>query len=60
MRVLSRLAELTEDEHTRIRARTMLARLGLSAALHIHPGIGCWAGPFSRAYSHAVFNAQRL
>ena len=58
VRVLGRLAELTEDEHTRIRARTMLARLGLSAALHIHPGIGCWAGPFSRAYSHAVFNAN--
>ena len=58
VRVLGRLAELTEDEHTRIRARTMLARLGLSAALHIHPDIGCWAGPFSRAYSHAVFNAN--
>ncbi|MCY3790156.1 MAG: hypothetical protein OXH63_15375 [Gemmatimonadetes bacterium] len=58
VRVLGRLAELTEDEHTRIRARIMLARLGLSAALHIHPGIGCWAGPFSRAYSHAVFNAS--
>ena len=58
VRVLGRLAELTEDEHTRIRARTMLARLGLSAALHIHPGIGCWAGPFSRTYSHAVFNAS--
>ena len=58
VRVLGRLAELTEDEHTRIRARTMLARLGLSAVLHIHPGIGCWAGPFSRAYSHAVFNAD--
>ena len=58
VRVLGRLAELTEDAHTRIRARTMLARLGLSAALHIHPGIGCWAGPFSRAYSHAVFNAS--
>ena len=57
VRVLGRLAELTEDEHTRIRARTMLARLGLSAALHVHPGSGCWAGPFSRAYSHAVFNA---
>ena len=58
VRVLGRLAELTEDKHTRIRARTMLARLGLSAALHVHPGIGCWAGPFSRAYSHAVFNAD--
>ena len=58
IRVLGRLAELTEDKHTCIRARTMLARLGLSAVLHIHPGIGCWAGPFSRAYSHAVFNAE--
>jgi hypothetical protein len=58
VRVLGRLAELTEDEPTRIRTRTMLARLGLSAALHVHPGIGCWAGPFCRAYSHAVFNAH--
>jgi len=58
VRVLGCLVELTEDEHTRIRARTMLARLGLSAALHIHPGTGNWAGPFSRAYSHAVFNAD--
>ena len=56
--VLGHLAELTKDKHTRIRARTMLARLGLSTALHVHPGIGCWAGPFSRAYSYAVFNAD--
>ena len=55
VRVLGRLAELTEDKHTRIRARTMLARLGLSAALHVHPGIGCWAGPFSRALRRALF-----
>ena len=26
-------------------ARTMAARLGLSAALHIHAGTGRWAGP---------------
>ena len=58
VRVLGRLAELTADPPTCIRARTMLARLGLSAALHIHPGLGCWAGPFSRAYSHAVLNAN--
>ncbi len=58
VRVLGRLAELTEDQHTRIRARTMLARLGLSAALRVHPSTGCWAGPFSRAYSQAVFNAN--
>ena len=56
--VLGCLAALTDDKDTRIRARTMLARLGLSAALHVHPGIGCWAGPYSRAYSHAVFNAD--
>ena len=34
------------------------AALIFRAALHVHPGIGCWAGPFSRAYSHAVFNAD--
>lgn len=54
--VLGRLASLVQDEDTRIRARIMLARLGLSAAMHIHPASNCWAGPFSRAYRHAVFN----
>ncbi len=58
VRVLGRLAALVEDANTRVRARTMLARLGLSAALHIHPGTGAWAGPFSRAYRHAVFNGD--
>ena len=58
VRVLGCLAELRKDPHTRIRARTMLARLGLSSALHVHPGIGCWAGPFSRAYRPAVFYAD--
>lgn len=58
VRVLGRLAALVQDGDTRVRARTMLARLGLSAALHIHPATGAWAGPFSRAYRHAVFNGD--
>jgi len=58
VRVLGCLAALVEHDNTRIRARTMLARLGLSAALHIHPATGAWAGPFSRAYRHAVFNGD--
>ncbi len=55
-RVLGTLADLTDDQHTAVRARTMLARLALSAALHVHPALRCWAGPFSRAYSHAVLH----
>lgn len=58
VRVLGCLAALVQDGDTRVRARTMLARLGLSAALHIHPSTGAWAGPFSRAYRHAVFNGD--
>ncbi|MFT5089359.1 MAG: hypothetical protein ACI8PG_003728 [Planctomycetota bacterium] len=58
VRVLGCLAALVKHNNTRIRARTILARLGLSAALHIHPGTGAWAGPFSRAYRHAVFNGD--
>ena len=55
MRVLHRLGELVQHTPTRIGAKTMCARIGLSAALHIHPATGRWAGPFSRAYRHALF-----
>ncbi|MCZ6633919.1 MAG: hypothetical protein O7G87_10970 [bacterium] len=55
IRVLHRLSELVQHEPTRIGAKTMLARIGLSAALHIHSPTGRWAGPFSRAYRQAVF-----
>jgi hypothetical protein len=54
IRALSRLAKLVDDADTRIRARTALARLALSAALHIHAGTGRWAGPHSRAYQPSV------
>ena len=47
---LSRVAELSKDQDTRIRARTALARIGLSVALHVHSELGVWAGPHSRAY----------
>ena len=53
--VLDQLARLTDDDDTRIRARTALWRLGLSAALRLHPTTGRWAGPFSRAYRPAAF-----
>jgi hypothetical protein len=54
IRALNLLADLVQDEDTRIRARTALARLGLSAGLHIHTGTGRWAGPHSRAYQPSV------
>jgi hypothetical protein len=54
LRALKVLADLVQDEATRIRARTVAARLGLSVALHIHPKTGRWAGPHSRAYHPSV------
>jgi hypothetical protein len=48
---LSSLARHSRDPETRVRARTALARIGLSVALHVHPATGRWAGPHSRAYS---------
>lgn len=54
LRALKRLVDLCQDEATRIRAKTIAARLGLSVALHIHPKTGRWAGPHSRAYHPSV------
>jgi hypothetical protein len=54
IRALKLLDELTRHSETRIRARTAAARLGLSAALHIHLRTGRWAGPHSRAYHPTV------
>ena len=54
IRALKRLIDLTSHEPTRIRARTMVARLGLSTILHIHRATGRWAGPHSRAYQPSV------
>jgi len=47
---LSSLAKYSQDRDTQVRARTALARMGLSVALHVHDSTGCWAGPHSRAY----------
>ena len=54
VRALNELASHVRDKNTRLRARTMAARLGLSIALHIHGGTGRWAGPHSRAYQPSV------
>jgi len=54
IRVLKTLADLVRHEPTRQRARLALARLGLTAVLHIHTATGRWAGPHSRAYQPSV------
>lgn len=54
---INALAELirhVDNPQARVRARAMATRLGLSVALHIHPGTGRWAGPHSRAYQPTV------
>ncbi|MEM7737683.1 MAG: hypothetical protein AAF267_18040 [Deinococcota bacterium] len=54
LKALKRIADYVPDEATVIRARTALARLGLSAFMHIHKGTGRWAGPHSRAYHPSI------
>lgn len=51
---LHRLSSLVRDRETAVRARTMLARLALTTALHIPLSTGRLAGPFSRAYFDEV------
>jgi hypothetical protein len=54
LRALKQLTDWVRDEPTRVRAKTMAARLGLSVALHIHGATGRWTGPHSRAYHPTV------
>lgn len=54
IRALKRLIDLVQDEGTRAHAQTMIAKLALSIALHLHPPTGRWAGPHGRAYQPSV------
>jgi len=54
IRALKRLVDHTQDHELQVMARTASARLGLSAALRIHPATGRWAGPHSRVYHPSV------
>ena len=58
LNALGELIRHVRDDATRSRARLMAQRLGLSAALHIHPRTGRWAGPHSRAYHPTVVGAS--
>jgi hypothetical protein len=48
---LTRIARYTENKEAAIRARTLRARLALTAALHLHPATGVWAGPHGRGHN---------
>ncbi|MAS38064.1 MAG: hypothetical protein CL610_28975 [Anaerolineaceae bacterium] len=54
IRALKVITDLCQHEPTRIRARTMIARMAVSVGLHIHRGTGRWAGPHARAYHPSV------
>ncbi len=54
IRALNQLAELAAEPDTRSRARTALARLGLSKSLRIHPKTHRMSGPHGRAYQNTI------
>ena len=54
IRTLKKLVDHVKDRDTLIRARTVLARMGISVGLHIHLGSQRWAGPHSRVYHPTV------
>lgn len=49
---LTRIATYTTNEEAAIRARTLRTRLALTAALHLHPETGRWAGPHGRGHRY--------
>lgn len=59
LRALKKLVDLVQDAESRIRARAMAARLGVSVATHIHQGSGRWAGPHGRAYHPSILCETR-
>ena len=47
---LTRIARYARQGEAAIRARALRTRLALTAALHIHPRTGRWAGPHGRGH----------
>lgn len=54
---LSQIATYTRNDEAGIRARALRARLALTAALHVHPRTGLWAGPQGRGHRYATLGA---
>ncbi|MFY0654952.1 MAG: hypothetical protein JXQ96_23175 [Cyclobacteriaceae bacterium] len=52
--VLHRLHKYVAHPPTKLKAKLMMSRIALGAALHMHEPTGRWAGPHGRAYHGSV------